>query len=383
MKAVDIDLALGEISAGQWGMLTATQARARGINRSNLAHREGDGRLERLAHGVYRQAGSPSLPLDDLRAAWLSTNPAKLAHERTADPDVIVGSAAGALVHRIGGIDPLPYRLITRDRRQTQRQEIAYSQRPIDREDVTVRDGLPVTTVERTIADLLRDYGDISLVADALRDGTRMDRELDEGRLAHLLAPLAHRYGHPEGHGDALLDQLLTAAERDPASRALEALQNPVLAASIAQVLAYQQAAINEAMKPIMETIIRNVPAMTVSPALIEALRNTIPVLPVLPRGIMNLPSLGLTVPSVLSAQLQAISSQAITGQVIRTAGIDDAIQRMLEPTRQMISAANQSWLKAVQAETQKDAETPHTITERAIHDGIQPKMQAKKEPNE
>ena len=346
----DIDLALGEISAGQWGMLTATQARARGINRSNLAHREGDGRLERLAHGVYRQAGSPSLPLDDLRAAWLSTNPAKLAHERTADPDVIVGSAAGALVHRIGGIDPLPYRLITRDRRQTQRQVIAYSQRPVRGEDVTVRDGLPVTTVERTIADLLRDYGDISLVADALRDATRMDRELDEGRLAHLLAPLAQRYGHPEGRGDTLLDQLLAVAERDAASRALEALQNPVLAASITQMLVNQQAAMNDALKPIMETMIKSMPTMTM------------PVPPILPPGIMNLPSLNLTMPSVLSAQLQATASQ-----VIRAAGVDDAIQRILEPTRQMIAAANPSWLKVVQAEAQKDAAAAQAITEMAI----------------
>jgi predicted transcriptional regulator of viral defense system len=350
MKMADIDLALGEISAGQWGMLTATQARARGINRSNLAHREGDGRLERLAHGVYRQAGSPSLPLNDLRAAWLSTNPAKLAHERTADPDVIVGSAAGALVHRIGGIDPLPYRLITRDRRQTQRQEITYSQRPVRGEDVTVRDGLPVTTVERTIADLLRDYGDISLVADALRDATRMDRELDEGRLAHLLAPLAQRYGHPEGRGDTLLDQLLAVAERDAASRALEALQNPVLAASITQMLVNQQAAMNDALKPIMETMLKSMPTMTM------------PVPPILPPGIMNLPSLNLTMPSVLSAQLQATASQ-----VIRAAGVDDAIQRILEPTRQMIAAANPSWLKVVQAEAQKDAAAAQAITEMAI----------------
>lgn len=374
MKAADIDLALGEISAGQWGMLTATQARARGINRSNLAHREGDGRLERLAHGVYRQAGSPSLPLDDLRAAWLSTNPAKLAHERTADPDVIVGSAAGALVHRIGGIDPLPYRLITHDRRQTQRQEIAYSQRPVDVEDVTVRDGLPVTTVERTIADLLRDYGDISLVADALRDATRMDRELDEGRLAHLLAPLAQRYGHPEGHGDALLDQLLAAAERDAASRALKALQNPVLAASIKQMLVNQQAAMNEALKPIVETMMKSMPAMTVPPALIEAMRNAMPVLPILPPGIMKLPSLNLTVPSVLSAQLQVTA-----GQAIRAAGVADAIQRILEPTRQMIAPANPSWLKAVQAEAQKDTETARAITEMAIP----AKLEAEQEPNE
>lgn len=238
MKTADIDATLGEISAGQWGMLTAPQARARGINRSNLAHREADGRLERLAHGVYRQGGSPRLPLDDLRAAWLSTNPQELAYERTAQANIIVGSAAAALVHGIGDIDPLPYRLITRDRRQTQRHEITYSHRPLDAQDVTVRDGLPVTTVERTIVDLLRDYGDISLVADALRDAMNLDRTLDESRLAYLLVPLAQRYGHSEGNGQALLNQLLVAAELDVVSRARKVLQDPVLAKVIANILA-------------------------------------------------------------------------------------------------------------------------------------------------
>jgi predicted transcriptional regulator of viral defense system len=219
-------------------MVTAHQARARGINRSNLAHREADGRLERLAHGVYRQGGSPSLPLDDLRAAWLSTNPENLAYERTADPDVVVGSAAAALVHEIGDIDPLPYRLITRDRRQTQRHEIAYSQRSLDAQDVTVRDGLPVTTVERTIADLLRDYGDVSLVADVLREATRQDRTFNEARLAHLLAPLAERYGYPEGKGEDLLNQLLTAAELDVVSRARRVLQDAALVEAVQNILA-------------------------------------------------------------------------------------------------------------------------------------------------
>jgi predicted transcriptional regulator of viral defense system len=216
MKAVEIDLILGDLSAGQWGMLTATQARVRGVSRSNLAHREHDGRLERLAHGVYRQASAPASPLDDVRAAWLSTDPAKLAHERVGYTDTVLGSAAAALVHGIGDIDPRPYRILTRDRRQTQRQEILYSQRQLDPEDVTTREGMPVTTVERTIADLLRDYGDVSLVADALRDAARV-RDLDHERLAKLLAPLAHRYGHPAGHGDELLERLLQAAE--PASQ--------------------------------------------------------------------------------------------------------------------------------------------------------------------
>jgi len=307
MKAVEIDQILAELSAGQWGLLTATQARVRGINRSNLAHREKDGRLERLAHGVYRQSSSPSVPLDDLRATWLSTDPGRLAYERTIDPDVVVGSAAAAAVHEIGDLDPLPYRLIVRDRRQTQRTEIAYSQRVLEERDVTVRDGLPVTTVERTIADLLRDYGDISLVADAVRDATRGDRELDQQRLATLLSPLAQRYGHPEGKGTALLEQLLAAAERDSTSQALRALENPVLLEGLRQTMMEFLNTVNAAVAPISESMRKampptamltgvtkaqlpeiTVPKITITPAQSETIRRSIPTVPAIPKEVAD-----------------------------------------------------------------------------------------------
>jgi hypothetical protein len=65
---------------------------------------------------------------------------------------------------------------------------------------------------------------------------------------------------------------------------------------------------------------------------------------------------------------------------VIRAAGVDDAIQRILEPTRQMIAAANPSWLKVVQAEAQKDAAAAaQAITEMAIP----AKLEAEDEPHE
>jgi len=51
----------------------------------------------------------------------------------------------------------------------------------------------------------------------------------------------------------------------------------------------------------------------------------------------------------------------------VDAAGVDDAIQRILEPTRQMIAAANSSWLKVVQDEAQKDAATAQAMTDRAI----------------
>ena len=49
-------------------------------------------------------------------------------------------------------------------------------------------------TMERTIADLVEEVGDLSLVANALRNASRQ-RNLDLGRVRSLLAPLAQRNG--------------------------------------------------------------------------------------------------------------------------------------------------------------------------------------------
>jgi hypothetical protein len=51
-------------------------------------------------------------------------------------------------------------------------------QRVLDPRDVTLTDGLPTMTMERTIVDLIEEVGDLSLVADAVRDASRK-RNLD------------------------------------------------------------------------------------------------------------------------------------------------------------------------------------------------------------
>lgn len=340
MKSASVDQLIGELCAGQWGMFTAAQARARGIERSNLAHRESDGRLERLQHGVYRLAGSSATPIDDLRAAWLSTNPSALAYERTLNPDVIVGVAAAASVHGIGDIDPEPYKFFVKGRRQTQKGEIVYSQRAVESLDIAVRDGLPVTSIERTIADLLRDFGDISLVADALSDAIRRRGVIDEDRLAVLLSPLAGRYGHKDRDGQALLDQLLAAAAQDAASKALEALRNPVLVAGIQSMLKNQQRIIGQ-MVAAAATI--KYPVVTFSPDVIRAIRKAAEPLPlrvVAPKmPVITLPKSPYfttpKLPTVISPTLVGVAmaaqarAEAQMAQLPRYSPVDEALDQI------------------------------------------------------
>ena len=204
------------MSASQWGMVTSAQAATRGVTRLDLSRLAESGDLVRLAHGVYKDAGAPSAAYLDVRAAWLSSDPARLASDRLGDGHrgVVVSGQTAAWLHDIGDLRSNRTELTTAVRRQTQRADLYYRRRDLPEEHVTIRDGLPVTTPERTIADLVEDRTDLSIVADALRDASRK-YELDLELLADSLAPLAERNGHRKGDGVALLDQLLVIAGID------------------------------------------------------------------------------------------------------------------------------------------------------------------------
>lgn len=190
MRSKDALRALAEITAYQWGMVTSAQANTLGVTRLDLSRLAADGLLERVAHGVYKATATPSHSLDPLRAAWLSTAPKRLAHERRAtDSDAVVfAGASAARIHEIGDLWDERFDFLSPVRRQSQRNEIRYRKRPLDSRDVTSVDGLPVLSVAATIADLVEVVGDLSLVADALRDAGLRD-DFDAARLAELLDP--------------------------------------------------------------------------------------------------------------------------------------------------------------------------------------------------
>lgn len=225
---------LADVTASQWGMVTAAQAGMLGVARLTLSRLTDAGHLERLAHGVYRDAGAPSDQLEDLRAAWLSTEPKLRAEERLRDlaGGVVVASSSAALLHGVGDLWADRHEFVASKRRQTQRTEIRYRQRHLDDRDVTLVEGLPTMTLERTLADLLEDVGEKSLVADALGAAVTK-RPLDFDRLRELLGPLAERNGFKRNDGDAVLEHLLEIAGLDLDSVARRFSADPMLSSRI------------------------------------------------------------------------------------------------------------------------------------------------------
>ncbi|MFD4421886.1 type IV toxin-antitoxin system AbiEi family antitoxin domain-containing protein [Agromyces sp. NPDC058484] len=226
---------LAEVSGSQWGMVTSAQANARGVNHMSLTRLTGSGDLIRLTHGVYRVAGAPGAQHEELRAAWLATDSAKLAYERLSEHPgcAVVSGESAARLHGIGHLRAMKSEFTTPTRKQSQRADVRYRTRVLPEQDVTVREGLPTTTRERTIADLVEDRHDLSNVSNALRDAARQSL-LNVSRLTELLSPLAERNGHRKSAGDALLEELMRIAGIDQQSIAKQIASIPALAGLVA-----------------------------------------------------------------------------------------------------------------------------------------------------
>ena len=217
---------LGDLTASQWGMVTTAQAAARGITRLQLSRLAEDGHLERVAYGIYRDAGTPPERHDSLKAAWLSIEPRRTALDRlkSKPPDAVVSGSTASYLLGLGDLVPEPYEFTVPRRRQTQRTELTFRVRQLPPESLTRREGLPVTTPEQTVADLVEARVDLSLVAGVLSEA----EALDSARLADLLSPLASRNGFKRGDGQGFLAELERLAHRDVDSLARAVSATPL-----------------------------------------------------------------------------------------------------------------------------------------------------------
>lgn len=213
MKMLQALQQISAITAFQWGMITSVQASQLGVSTLVLSRLTSAGLLERVGRGVYRLAGAPADQHEALKAAWLSTDPGRTASARLEDSTagVVVAGASAANLHGIGDLWADRHDFVSPSRRQSQRKGLRFRVRTLVPQDVTVIGGLPVMSVERALADLLDDLGDVSLVAIALRDAERTG-DLDWKHLRELLAPYAARTGFKAGGGTALLDHLCIVA---------------------------------------------------------------------------------------------------------------------------------------------------------------------------
>lgn len=202
--------ALQSLSASQWGMFSSAQAQGSCVGRTQISRMLSDGRVEKCAPGIYRFTSGEETSFAEIKAHWLAAFPKETAFSRIqkARPDAVVAGRTAAYMHQMGDMYATPYTFIVEKRKQTRNQMISYQTWEIEDPDIEIIEGLPVTRVERTIADLIRLKEEQSLVDDVIKDAVRA-MAIDSSRLSELLAPLAARNGYDRGDGKSFAEALI------------------------------------------------------------------------------------------------------------------------------------------------------------------------------
>jgi predicted transcriptional regulator of viral defense system len=210
MNRSELERVVFELVEGQWGLLTAAQARAAGVSRVQLTRLAEAEVLVRLAHGVYVLRGAASMDHLELRAAWLGLDPERMAADRLRNPTqgAVVSHASAARLHQLGDLEADRHEFTLPMRKQTGRSDVRLHRAVLTAGDVMTVAGLPVTRPERIIVDLLADRHDGEQVARVLASAVR-SREIDLEQLAPLLSPFSARFGLPAAEGGLVLEYLL------------------------------------------------------------------------------------------------------------------------------------------------------------------------------
>lgn len=145
-------------AARQHGLITATQAGRVGVDVAALDHFRGHALVQEIGRSVYRIPGSAGGERTaGLYAAWLAAAPADFCSERLENPaaDIVLSHESACVLMNLGSVtSPLPRFTASNELAAVQygaKVEIA----SLAEHEVTVYEGLPVTTPHRTILDLL------------------------------------------------------------------------------------------------------------------------------------------------------------------------------------------------------------------------------------
>lgn len=152
------------------GFVTANQARAIGIKDSVLARLTQRGKLQRVARGVYRIPYFPSDRFGQYREAVLwaraDSGPEKIA--LSYETALAVYGISDANPSRVHITMPKTTRL-----RRHRPKWVEIHRADLRPSDIETREGLPVTTVETTILQIVEETGRLGLARGALQDARK------------------------------------------------------------------------------------------------------------------------------------------------------------------------------------------------------------------
>ena len=184
--------ALYQVAEQQAGYFTAPQSRQAGFSRSLLAYHLGTGRFERVRPHVYRLARFPASPHEDLYVAWLH-----------GGPDAVISHDSALALYELSDVLPGEIHVTVPRTASRRRRGLRLHTKRLGQQEVTRYEGLPVTTVLRTLTDVAAAGLAEEQVRQAIREALRRGLVTREG----LLSLAANRRGRIGRLVDETLDE--------------------------------------------------------------------------------------------------------------------------------------------------------------------------------
>jgi predicted transcriptional regulator of viral defense system len=135
---------LYDVAERQGGYFTADQAREVGFSWERLSDLTKNKKFVRISPGIYRLVHFPNTPFEDLYIAYLRTG-----------PDSVISHESALALYNLSDVLPADVHVIVPRTASRRRPGLRLHTHKLQEDDVSMRDGLPVTTVDRTIADLI------------------------------------------------------------------------------------------------------------------------------------------------------------------------------------------------------------------------------------
>lgn len=161
MKKPDIN-SLYLIAEDQAGYFTVKQASEAGYYRQRLYDLAKRGQFIHVSHGIYRLARFPSTRFEDLHIASLRTG-----------FDSVVSHESALSIYDLSDVMPTKTHLIIPRTGSRRREGIQLHTNKLEADEITRREGLKITTVERTLADVIVDGISYQHARQAVREAIR------------------------------------------------------------------------------------------------------------------------------------------------------------------------------------------------------------------
>jgi len=154
----------------QDGLFTSKEARSLGIQDSVLVRLRQRGRLERMSRGVYRIAHYPAERLTQYREAVL------WAQASNGPERIALSHETALLLYEISDVNPPRVNLtipVSARMRRVHPKWIEIHRADLATDDIQLHEGMPVTTVERSILDVLATSHRSDFAREAITDALR------------------------------------------------------------------------------------------------------------------------------------------------------------------------------------------------------------------